>query len=135
MLRRLRLQSPARTDLMNCSMSITICIYWRITTNSSFWLTWESNCVIFSMTSKDFITSTICACGQSPRLQESCDPSSVLVCSNLHLCFTGFIVEFMHIPFRKCIVIHSLDKKNCGFEHWNAIKMTFLACRQLNFLS
>ena len=46
-----------------------------------------------------------------------------------------FIIEFGHRPFRKCIVILSLDKKNCAFYHWNAIKMTFLACRQLKFLS
>ena len=39
----------------------------------------------------------------------------------------------MHRPFRKCIVIHSLDKKNCVFDHWNAIKIIFLACRQLKF--
>ena len=74
--------------------------------------------------------------GQSPRLQESCDPSIVLVCSDLHLCLTSFIIELMHRPFRKCIhvVIHSLDKKNCAFHHWNAIKMTFLSCRQPKFL-
>ena len=39
----------------------------------------------------------------------------------------------MHRPFRECIVIHSLHKNNCAFDHWNAIKMTFLACRQLKF--
>ena len=73
--------------------------------------------------------------GQSQRLQESCDPSSVLVCSDLHLCSTILFIEVMHRPFRKCIVIHSLDKKKCAFDHCNAIKMTFLACRQLEFLS
>ena len=36
----------------------------------------------------------------------------------------------MHKPFKKCIVIHSLYKKNCAFDHWNAIKMTFAS---LNF--
>ena len=76
-----------------------------------------------------------CSYGQSPRLQESCDPSSVLVCSDLHLCLTSFIIEVMHRPFRKCIVIHILDKKKFAFDHCNAIKMTFLACRQLEFLS
>ena len=34
----------------------------------------------------------------------------------------------MHRPFRKCIVIHSLDKKICAFDHCNAKKMTFLVC-------
>ena len=43
--------------------------------------------------------------------------------------------HFMHRPFRKCIVIHSLDKKKCAFSHCNALKMSFLACRQLEFLS
>ena len=32
----------------------------------------------------------LCFRFQSPRLQESCDPSSVLVCSDLHLCLTSF---------------------------------------------
>ena len=66
---------------------------------------------------------------------KSCDPSSVLVCSDIHFCLTSFITEFMHRPFRKCIVIHSLDKKKCAFDHCNALKMSFLACRQLEFLS
>ena len=52
--------------------------------------------------------------GLSPRLQESCDPSSVLVCSDLHICLTSFIIEVMHRLFRKCIVSHSLDKKGGG---------------------
>ena len=38
-------------------------------------------------------------------------------------------------PGWKCIVIHNLDKKKCAFDHWNAIKITFLACRQVKFLS
>ena len=65
--------------------------------------------------------------GQSPRLQELCDHSSVLVCSDLHLCLTSCIIEVMHRPFRKCIGIHSLDKKKCAFDHCrpNAIKMIF----------
>ena len=66
---------------------------------------------------------------------ETCDPSSVLVCSDLHFCLTSFIIQFMHRPFRKCIFILSLDKKNCAFDHGNAIKMSFLPCRQLKFLS
>ena len=57
----------------------------------------------------------VAAYGQSPRLQESCDPSSVLVCSGLHLCLTSIIIEFMHRPFRNYIVIHSLDKKKLCF--------------------
>ena len=84
------------------------------------------------------ITKCYChnlAYGQSPRLKESCDPSSVLVYSDIHFCLTSFITEFMHGPFRKCIVIHSLDKKKWAFDHCNALKMTFLACRQLEFLS
>ena len=35
---------------------------------------------------------------------------------------TSFIIEFMHRPFRKCIVLHSLDTKNYAFQHWNAMK-------------
>ena len=30
--------------------------------------------------------------GRSPPLQESCDPSNVLVCSDLHFCLTSFII-------------------------------------------
>ena len=73
--------------------------------------------IYFNLKEHHFITNYIY--GQSPRLQESYDPSSVLVCSDLHFCLTSFIIEFMQRPFRKCIVFHSLDKKNCAFDHWN----------------
>ena len=65
----------------------------------------------------------------------SCDPSSVFVCSDLHLCLTSFIIELLDRPYRTCIVIHILDKENCAFYHWNAMKMAFLECRQVKFLS
>ena len=74
----------------------------------------------------------------SPPLQESCDPSSFIVGSDLHFSLTRFIIEFMHIDLWKNvghIVIHSLDKKNFAFDYRNAIKMSFLACRQVKFLS
>ena len=73
--------------------------------------------------------------GQSPPPQESCDPSRGLVCSDLHFCLTSFLIYFLHRPSRKCIVIHSLDNTNCAFDRRNAIKMTFLACCQLKFLT
>ena len=39
----------------------------------------------------------------------------------------------MHRPLRKCIVIHSLDKKKSAFDHCNALKMTFWHVASLNF--
>ena len=119
-------QLPTSVDVILRSFCV-ICNYQHFifdikTRNGSIW---QYNI----STNYQFVTVCLCIYGQSPRLQESCDPSSVLVCSDIHFRLTSFITEFMHRPFRKCIVIHSLDKKKCAFDHCNALKMSFLACR------
>ena len=62
--------------------------------------------------------------------------SCVLVCSDLHFCLPSFIISFMHIPFRKCIhvVIYSLDKKNCVFDHRNALMPVDLKKNKIDVL-
>ena len=45
----------------------------------------------------------------------------------------SFVVTFRKWPFRKCIVIHSLDKKKCAFDHCNALKWHFWHVASLNF--
>ena len=75
------IQSPVLTDLMNCSIAM----------NSGFWLTLESICVIFSMTSKDLITSTcVHVIAKLPQscVVTTCVSIALLTCLPSRICLT-----------------------------------------------